>query len=245
FLGVPDERAILLNRIAPVVPFVGAFIATLRWNYRRSMASWRWAGWRSTPSCCTLCSSSAWPTILARLVRSRSSWSSWSSPCRSSDPGSTAGGAGAARLGIPVPSAGGRRAESFGGRAARRVVQDRRGDVFLQDRADVAVRPEAPHRRLDRLGQDDEPAEGPRPEGQVMRLVQRHVLPEASEGLECLAPEEEAIPRVVRESPQGHRPLVAVGQGKQGTLGGVAESRHESGSAADHPGFLEGGDDGI
>src|SRR5467141_3269860 len=27
FLGVPDERAILLNRIAPVVPFVGAFIA--------------------------------------------------------------------------------------------------------------------------------------------------------------------------------------------------------------------------
>src|SRR5437667_120566 len=37
FLGVPDERAILLNRIAPVVPFVGAFIATLRWNYRRSM----------------------------------------------------------------------------------------------------------------------------------------------------------------------------------------------------------------
>src|SRR5437773_10060475 len=37
FLGVPDERAILLNRIQPVVPFVGAFIATLRWNYQRSM----------------------------------------------------------------------------------------------------------------------------------------------------------------------------------------------------------------
>src|SRR3989440_3974765 len=37
FLGVPDERAILLNRIAPVVPFVGAFIATLRWNYRRAL----------------------------------------------------------------------------------------------------------------------------------------------------------------------------------------------------------------
>src|SRR2546430_9662952 len=37
FLGVPDERAILLNRIAPVVPLVGAFIATLQWNYRRSM----------------------------------------------------------------------------------------------------------------------------------------------------------------------------------------------------------------
>src|SRR3989440_8228735 len=36
-LRVPDERAILLNRVAPVVPFVGAFIATLRWNYRRSM----------------------------------------------------------------------------------------------------------------------------------------------------------------------------------------------------------------
>jgi membrane protein DedA with SNARE-associated domain len=38
FLVVRDERVILLNRIAPVVPFVGAFIATLRWNYRRSMA---------------------------------------------------------------------------------------------------------------------------------------------------------------------------------------------------------------
>ena len=38
FLGVPDERIILLNRLAPIVPFVGAFIATLRWDYRRSMA---------------------------------------------------------------------------------------------------------------------------------------------------------------------------------------------------------------
>src|SRR6266702_3540418 len=38
FLLVRDERVILLNRLAPVVPFVGAFIATLRWNYRRSIA---------------------------------------------------------------------------------------------------------------------------------------------------------------------------------------------------------------
>ncbi len=37
FLIVRDERVILLNRVAPVVPFVGAFIATLGWNYRRSM----------------------------------------------------------------------------------------------------------------------------------------------------------------------------------------------------------------
>ena len=37
FLVVRDERIILLNRVAPVVPFVGAFIATLGWNYRRSM----------------------------------------------------------------------------------------------------------------------------------------------------------------------------------------------------------------
>src|SRR5436309_3034708 len=127
FLGVPDERAILLNRIAPVVPFVGAFIATLRWNYRRSM-----------------------------------------------------------------------------------------GFVAVGGLAKYAV---------------------------LLYLV--FVIGVAYEGLECLAPEEETIPRVVRESPQGHRPLVAVSQGKQGTLGGVAESRHESGSAADHPGFLEGGDDGI
>ncbi len=38
FLLVRDERVILLNRLAPVVPFVGAFIATLRWDYRRSIA---------------------------------------------------------------------------------------------------------------------------------------------------------------------------------------------------------------
>jgi len=38
FLVVRDERLILLNRIAPVIPFVGAFIATLGWDYRRSLA---------------------------------------------------------------------------------------------------------------------------------------------------------------------------------------------------------------
>jgi membrane-associated protein len=38
FLIVPDERVILLNRIAPVVPFVGAFIAVLHWSYRKSIA---------------------------------------------------------------------------------------------------------------------------------------------------------------------------------------------------------------
>jgi len=38
FLVVRDERLILLNRVAPVIPFVGAFIATLGWDYRRSMA---------------------------------------------------------------------------------------------------------------------------------------------------------------------------------------------------------------
>ena len=38
FLVVRDERLILLNRVAPVIPFVGAFIATLGWDYRRSLA---------------------------------------------------------------------------------------------------------------------------------------------------------------------------------------------------------------
>lgn len=37
FLFVRDERVILLNRVAPVVPLVGAFIATLRWNFPRSI----------------------------------------------------------------------------------------------------------------------------------------------------------------------------------------------------------------
>ena len=38
FLLIRDERVILVNRIAPVVPFVGAFIATLGWDFRRSIA---------------------------------------------------------------------------------------------------------------------------------------------------------------------------------------------------------------
>jgi len=38
FLLVRDERVILMNRAVPVIPMVGAFIATLEWDYRRSMA---------------------------------------------------------------------------------------------------------------------------------------------------------------------------------------------------------------
>lgn len=38
FLVVSDERVILLNRVAPVVPMVGAFIAVLRWDVRLSLA---------------------------------------------------------------------------------------------------------------------------------------------------------------------------------------------------------------
>src|SRR5437016_12904921 len=38
FLLVQDERVILMNRAVPVIPMGGAFIATLGWDYRRSMA---------------------------------------------------------------------------------------------------------------------------------------------------------------------------------------------------------------
>src|SRR2546427_10983671 len=38
FLLLHDERIILLNRVIPVVPFVGAFIAALKWSYPRSLA---------------------------------------------------------------------------------------------------------------------------------------------------------------------------------------------------------------
>ncbi len=37
-LLVRDERIILVNRIAPVLPFVGAFIAVVGWSYRKSVA---------------------------------------------------------------------------------------------------------------------------------------------------------------------------------------------------------------
>lgn len=36
FLVVHDERIILVNRVAPIIPFVGAFIATQKWDVRRS-----------------------------------------------------------------------------------------------------------------------------------------------------------------------------------------------------------------
>lgn len=37
-LLVRDERIILVNRIAPVVPFVGAFIAVIGWSFSKSLA---------------------------------------------------------------------------------------------------------------------------------------------------------------------------------------------------------------
>lgn len=37
FLVCKDERIILVNRVAPVVPMVGAFMAVCEWKYRRSM----------------------------------------------------------------------------------------------------------------------------------------------------------------------------------------------------------------
>ncbi len=37
-LLVRDERLILLNRVAPVVPFVGAFIAVVGWSFSKSVA---------------------------------------------------------------------------------------------------------------------------------------------------------------------------------------------------------------
>lgn len=36
FLIVKDERLLLLNRIAPVIPYTGAFIAACGWNLKRS-----------------------------------------------------------------------------------------------------------------------------------------------------------------------------------------------------------------
>lgn len=38
FLIVKDEKIILVNRIAPVVPFVGAFMAVCDWSYKRSIS---------------------------------------------------------------------------------------------------------------------------------------------------------------------------------------------------------------
>ena len=38
FLLVQDERMILLNRIAPILPFLGGFIALSCWNLRRCVA---------------------------------------------------------------------------------------------------------------------------------------------------------------------------------------------------------------
>jgi membrane protein DedA with SNARE-associated domain len=36
FLLVHDERLLILNRIAPIVPYTGAFIAACNWNVRKS-----------------------------------------------------------------------------------------------------------------------------------------------------------------------------------------------------------------
>ncbi len=38
FLMFRDERMILVNRIAPILPFLGAFVCLCNWSYRRSLA---------------------------------------------------------------------------------------------------------------------------------------------------------------------------------------------------------------
>lgn len=38
FLILKDERLILSNRIAPVVPFVGAFMAVCKWDFKKSIS---------------------------------------------------------------------------------------------------------------------------------------------------------------------------------------------------------------
>lgn len=37
FLLIKDEKIILVNRVAPVIPFVGAFIAACKWSYKKSI----------------------------------------------------------------------------------------------------------------------------------------------------------------------------------------------------------------
>ncbi len=37
FLLLQDERMILLNRVAPILPFTGAFVALSGWSYRKSV----------------------------------------------------------------------------------------------------------------------------------------------------------------------------------------------------------------
>ncbi len=37
-LLIRDERMVLLNCFVPVLPFLGAFVAVAKWNYRRSMS---------------------------------------------------------------------------------------------------------------------------------------------------------------------------------------------------------------
>jgi len=34
---IGDEKAILANRVAPIIPFMGAFIAIMKWDYNKSM----------------------------------------------------------------------------------------------------------------------------------------------------------------------------------------------------------------
>jgi uncharacterized membrane protein YdjX (TVP38/TMEM64 family) len=38
FLMFRDERMIIVNRIAPIVPFLGAFVAICCWSFRKSIA---------------------------------------------------------------------------------------------------------------------------------------------------------------------------------------------------------------
>src|SRR5439155_20152507 len=105
--------------------------------------------------------------------RGRSPWS-WSS---SSSPSPLAGlggivADGSDRRGSPDGSSRRLRAESIGRSPPRRVEEDRPGDVLLEDGPQVPVGPEPPHGGPAPRGQDHEPSEGPRPQGDVGGTVQ-------------------------------------------------------------------------
>ena len=78
-----------------------------------------------------------------------------------------------------------------------------------------------------------------------MGLIQGHILAEALERSERIPSEEEAIPRVVREAPEGHRPLIPVREGEQDSLSGMPLDRQEARRTPDHLCIVQGRDDRL
>src|SRR3989442_698434 len=117
--------------------------------------------------------------------------------------------------------------------------------IPMEDRPEIAIRPESAHRRFHDEGQEDKASDRTGPDCEIVGLVQDQILPDPAERLERRPPEEKAVTCVVRDAPDRHRPLVRVRKVEQRSLDPSSVRLSETRGAADDVWVGESKEDGL